>query len=576
MRVRPDFPRPPHQPGQYCTLGLGYWEPRRRRAARRRTLKPGDETKLVRRAYSISCSVLDDPADCCDLDEDRLAGVLHRPRPREPRRPRAGPDAAAVHAPARATGSTSARRSPGHYTLEPVKPGDTVVFLGTGTGEAPHNYMLWELLRRGHTGQDPVGLLRPLPRATSATWTTHEELMRRYPNYKYLPLTTREAGTDGQKVYIQDLITSGELEEQLGEPLDPATTHVFLCGNPKMIGVPVKDKETGRADLPAAARRDRDPGEARVPGRRRGGEGQGQHPLRRVLVSDGRRQGGRTMADINEVIGGYKLRNAAADRADVAGVRGGRADQQPALRHEAAAAGGGRRTPEHRDRRCSTRPRSAIKLRAPERHPHPARSTATRTTPYFIMEFFPSGQPADCGSMAQGLRRSSRSTPRRSSSRRRPGLAYMNASGLRPPRREAGQHPGQRGRARRKIIDFAISQADPDRASRKLVLPQGEAAGHAELHVARSRSAASCSTAGPTSTASGHAATNWRPAGRRSAATSQNDLLEQAHHREAGPAAAYNPDVTDEFAALVLQDAGQEEGGPAGELPRGADGAARR
>ena len=41
----------------------------------------------------------------------------------------------------------------GHYTLDPVKPGDTVVFLGTGTGEAPHNYMLWDLLRRGHTGK---------------------------------------------------------------------------------------------------------------------------------------------------------------------------------------------------------------------------------------------------------------------------------------------------------------------------------------------------------------------------------------------------------------------------------------
>ena len=33
------------------------------------------------------------------------------------------------------------------------------------------------------------------------------------------------------------------------------------------------------------------------------------------------------MADVNEVIGGYKLRTPAADRADVAGVRGGGADQ---------------------------------------------------------------------------------------------------------------------------------------------------------------------------------------------------------------------------------------------------------
>ena len=41
----------------------------------------------------------------------------------------------------------------GHFTLDPVQPDDTVVFLATGTGEAPHNYMLWELLRRGHRGR---------------------------------------------------------------------------------------------------------------------------------------------------------------------------------------------------------------------------------------------------------------------------------------------------------------------------------------------------------------------------------------------------------------------------------------
>ena len=32
--------------------------------------------------------------------------------------------------------------------------------------------------------------------------------------------------------------------------LDPAKTHVFLCGNPKMIGVPVKDPQTGRRSYP--------------------------------------------------------------------------------------------------------------------------------------------------------------------------------------------------------------------------------------------------------------------------------------------------------------------------------------
>jgi ferredoxin--NADP+ reductase len=77
-----------------------------------------------------------------------------------------------------------------------------------------------------------------------------EELMRRYPRYIYLSLTTREASNAGQKVYLQDLITSGQLEERLGAPLDPSCTHVFLCGNPKMIGVPTTDRATGQVVYP--------------------------------------------------------------------------------------------------------------------------------------------------------------------------------------------------------------------------------------------------------------------------------------------------------------------------------------
>ena len=66
-------------------------------------------------------------------------------------------------------------------------------------------------------------------------------------------LTTREADTINQKVYIQDLITSGDLEKRLAETLDPKRTHVYLCGNPKMIGVPHRDKETGTKTYPEPA-----------------------------------------------------------------------------------------------------------------------------------------------------------------------------------------------------------------------------------------------------------------------------------------------------------------------------------
>src|SRR5262245_31994774 len=67
MRVRPDFPLPTHQPGQYTTLGMGYWEPRYP-GCQDEDIRPGDEGKLVRRSYSISCPILDDDGSLLDRD----------------------------------------------------------------------------------------------------------------------------------------------------------------------------------------------------------------------------------------------------------------------------------------------------------------------------------------------------------------------------------------------------------------------------------------------------------------------------------------------------------------------------
>jgi ferredoxin--NADP+ reductase len=137
----------------------------------------------------------------------------------------------------------------GNFTLDPVKPDDTVLFLSTGTGEAPHNYMLWQLLRHGHRGR-VLAACCVRYRRDLAYRELHATLQKRYPNYTYLTLVTREPEVAGRKVYIQDLIASGQLEEHLGQRLDPASTHVFLCGNPKMIGLPEKDRESGQMVFP--------------------------------------------------------------------------------------------------------------------------------------------------------------------------------------------------------------------------------------------------------------------------------------------------------------------------------------
>ncbi|MCS7020802.1 MAG: ferredoxin--NADP reductase [Gemmataceae bacterium] len=251
LRVRPDFPRPSFQAGQYCTLGLGYWEPRVE-GCQEEHLEPGAEARVVRRSYSISCPILDDenPEQLYDLDrsdwlEFYIVLVRSNPDGRVP-----------AFTPRLFTRQVGDRiqmgeKIAGHYTLDPVRPGDTVVFLATGTGEAPHNTMIWELLRRGHTGRI-VSVCCVRYKQDLGYLQTHQKLMERYPHYLYLPLTTREPGQT-RKVYIQDLISSGELEERMGQPLDPARTHVYLCGNPRMIGVPQRDKTTGAVTYPQPA-----------------------------------------------------------------------------------------------------------------------------------------------------------------------------------------------------------------------------------------------------------------------------------------------------------------------------------
>lgn len=248
LRVQPDFPMPAHKPGQYTSLGLGNWEPRLP-GCQEEHLKPEEEAKLTRRAYSIGSPLLGDDgqlaADAQQTGWLEFYIVLVRESGKE-KPPALTPRLFNLRAGDRLN---MVEKITGHFTLDPVKPGDAVVFLSTGTGEAPHNYMLWDLLRRGHDGPILSACCVRYKRDLAYV-QIHETLMQRYPKYTYLSLTTREADTVKHKVYIQDLISSGQLAERLGRPLNPETTHVYLCGNPKMIGAPVKDKETGQRQYP--------------------------------------------------------------------------------------------------------------------------------------------------------------------------------------------------------------------------------------------------------------------------------------------------------------------------------------
>jgi len=232
IKLRPDREAIAHQAGQYCSIGLGYWEPRADDAVDDGLDNKRD--KLIRRSYSISSPIFDQNGYLVDgAATGEIELYIVWVQPDEIRVPALTPRLALKHAGDRLY---LGPKVAGRYTVERVAdPTSSVVFVGTGTGEAPHNGMLVELLRKGHHGPIlSVVSVRYL--SDLAYLEVHRELERRYPNYHYLAVPTREPGYP--KRYAQDLLEDGTIEEVLGRPLEPTECHVFLCGNPGMIGLP--------------------------------------------------------------------------------------------------------------------------------------------------------------------------------------------------------------------------------------------------------------------------------------------------------------------------------------------------
>ncbi len=232
LRVRPDHGDVSHLPGQYASLGLGYWENRVDDAVDREL--ENRWTKLIRRSYSISHPIFDEHGYLARATAgEELEFYIVLVPPTEDNVPALTPRLALKQPGDRIY---LGPKVAGRYTLHSVDdPESTVVFLATGTGEAPHNAMIVDLLQRGHSG--PIVSAVTVRRTADLGYLDqHRTLERRFSNYRYLPLPTREP--DLPKRYIQDLLRDGELARASGGTLDPRSTHVYLCGNPAMIGLP--------------------------------------------------------------------------------------------------------------------------------------------------------------------------------------------------------------------------------------------------------------------------------------------------------------------------------------------------
>lgn len=239
MRIRPDEPVAPFKAGQYTTLGLGYWEPRADEALEDFTESPEQIEKMARRSYSVSSSIVDDEGNLVDAHPEEVEFYIVLVRPDQEEVPALTPRIFTKVVGDRIFMSS---KFTGRYTLDGVEPDDNIVFLSTGTGEAPQNLMTANLLRNDHQGSI-LQVVCVRYRKDLAYIEQQGMVEERFPNYRYVTLTTREPENEGKKIYIQDMLESGDVEKELGAPLDPETTHVFLCGNPAMIGLPKWDDD---------------------------------------------------------------------------------------------------------------------------------------------------------------------------------------------------------------------------------------------------------------------------------------------------------------------------------------------
>ncbi len=244
IRIQPDFGPLKFEAGQYITLGLGDWE---HPIGGTWTKVAPNGHRLIRRAYSISARVLDREGNLLppQLDQE-LEFYIALVRGTDQHPSQLTPRLFALRPGDRLFAGSTAK---GNYTQKSVQPNEHVLFAATGTGEAPHNAMIVQLLASGHRG--PItSVVGARYRKDLAYADVHERLMKLFPQYRSITLTTREPENVNPKLpgyvgrqYLQNFICGEPFFQATGHRIDPLTTRVFVCGNARMVGAPIAHQE---------------------------------------------------------------------------------------------------------------------------------------------------------------------------------------------------------------------------------------------------------------------------------------------------------------------------------------------
>lgn len=220
VAFRNGSPVPDFEPGQFTSLGLiAPAEDQMAQSPRRRARGP----RLTRRAYSIAS-----PAQekrfyefyLVRVADGRLTPRLWELQSGDPLFMDPNPK--------------------GHFTLEGIPQDRNVVMVATGTGLAPYRSMIQSFPFAGTNRRwNRLAVLHSCRREEDLGYREEfKERAREDSQLVYLPTCTREpehSPWSGLRERIHGLLEPERFKTLAGFELDPATTHLLLCGHPEMI-----------------------------------------------------------------------------------------------------------------------------------------------------------------------------------------------------------------------------------------------------------------------------------------------------------------------------------------------------
>lgn len=209
-------------PGQYSIIGLKCREPRLSSADPDpdNSKCHEDPERLIRRAYSIASSSL-------VREHIEFYITLVRSGELTPRLFNLPIDGQLFLGP----------KATGMFTLNQVPPNKHVLLVSTGTGLAPYISMVRTLLDKNK--ERKFVILNGARYSWDLGYRSElTSLAHRRQNLSYFPAVSRPEDDPtwiGLTGYIQNVLTSGVVEEKTGLPITPENYDIFLCGNPAMI-----------------------------------------------------------------------------------------------------------------------------------------------------------------------------------------------------------------------------------------------------------------------------------------------------------------------------------------------------